>query len=282
MEGHITIFRNITFNMASAPAHNPIQSTLKLLIGYKIPFLAAFWHSKVFATKIMQYLRWLCPCSPRHNGTGYKEGCCADRMMAVRIWLGFCWGDPWWWRHSLEIQQYCLLANLWRKKWYTCRDDWLDAWKGQMQRWYHTADKLIVLSSQYKRPYKNVVPTWVEKSASNSIWMTSYEMQNWYMNGSIISKFFQIGVKIGSNFRKIKRWAEWHMNDSLFLEKLIGKMGLLSNFMEAYPYQNQTWVGPTPGNFNPYCAYGVGMEFVLSVVPMIVTPQMFQKLKEKI
>ena len=60
-------------------------------------------------------------------------------------------------------------------------------------------------------------------------------------------KFKKILEKLGDFAQNLaQNWADWYINESLFLEKLL--LGLLSNFKVARPYQNQTWVSVPLGN----------------------------------
>ena len=78
-----------------------------------------------------------------------------------------------------------------------------------------------------KRPYGDVPPTWVAKSAS---WYINDPLcRNWYMNGSIF-QFFQKFEPNWFNLRKLEEkksgdfgqnLALWYMNGSLFLGKLV-------------------------------------------------------------
>ena len=87
-------------------------------------------------------------------------------------------------------------------------------------------------SSQYKRPYRDVPPTWVAKSTS---WYMNDPLQNAKF-GIWMCQCFQICPNLGQNwlkFNKIfeklgyfahnlaKNWTDWCMNGSLFLEILV-------------------------------------------------------------
>ena len=92
-----------------------------------------------------------------------------------------------------------------------------------------STSKLISLGeggTQYKRPYRDVPPTWVAKSAS------------WYMIPYKVAKF---GIWMGWFFQKLSRLVYELVT---FSWKIGFCMGLISNSVAAHPYQNQTWVPP--------------------------------------
>ena len=86
----------------------------------------------------------------------------------------------------------------------------------------------ILGGTLYKRPYGDVPPTWVAKSAS---WYISDPLQNakfgiWMINFSKFSQIWANLKKFGKN-RVIllknlaQNWADWYKNGPLFLEKLV-------------------------------------------------------------
>ena len=104
--------------------------------------------------------------------------------------------------------------------------------------------------TQYKRPYGDVPPTWVAKSAS---WYMNdpHKVQNVVYEWGNFSIFFLNLNKNWLKFKKIweksgdfaqnlvQNWTDWYMNGSLFLKNWY-LYGSIFNSVAAYPYQNQT------------------------------------------
>ena len=76
--------------------------------------------------------------------------------------------------------------------------------------------------TQYKRPYGDVLPTWVAKLASWYMWPL-IEYKIWCMNGLIFQNFPKFEPKYFRKFWKnlviLLEMADWYMNGSL-LEKI--------------------------------------------------------------
>ena len=62
------------------------------------------------------------------------------------------------------------------------------------------------------------------------------------MNWAIFQNFSKKILEKSGDFphNLAQNWADWYKSGSLFLEKLVFCMGLLSNFAAARPYLNQT------------------------------------------
>ena len=111
--------------------------------------------------------------------------------------------------------------------------------------------------TQYKRPYGDVPPTWVAKSASwyiNDPLLDSYFMQNLVYEWDFFFKFepnwfkFKEILEKSGNFGQnlVQNQADWYMNGSLFLGKFGICMGLLSNFRRHVPTKTKTEYPPPP------------------------------------
>ena len=98
------------------------------------------------------------------------------------------------------------------------------------------ARTVMIVGKVGVKPFGDVPPTWVAKSAS--IWLTPYR-RIWYMNGSIFQKLRKVG-----NFAEnlVQLWADWYEWVTFFF-KIGIFMGVLSNFAAARPYiKTKLWV----------------------------------------